>query len=162
MSIRLHSTSSKNSVCYYIKEDYVNPKTNKRTTRNRQSLGNLAALMKQFGVSTREEVEAILRDQIEQLKADDNQLIPMTFNPHELIPMGVINSFNVGYLFPQKILSMLGCSASNSISRKRQIFLYTSGRETHFILSGLALFWLQKHFILFLSVQKSRLVKNGF
>lgn len=54
------------------------------------------------------------------------------------------------------------CSASNSISRKRQIFLYTSGRETHFILSGLALFWLQKHFILFLSVQKSRLVKNGF
>ncbi|MEY8257531.1 hypothetical protein AAK706_07340, partial [Erysipelotrichaceae bacterium 66-17] len=110
MSIRLHSTSSKNSVCYYIKEDYVNPKTNKRTTRNRQSLGNLAALMKQFGVSTREEVEAILRDQIEQLKADDNPLIPMTFNPHELIPMGVINSFNVGYLFPQKILSMLGIS----------------------------------------------------
>lgn len=119
MSIRLHSTSSKNSVCYYIKEDYVNPKTNKRTTRNRQSLGNLAALMKQFGVSTREEVEAILRDQIEQLKADDNQLIPMTFNPHELIPMGVINSFNVGYLFPQKILSMLGISdICRSISLK--------------------------------------------
>ena len=59
------------------------------------------------------------------------------------------------------------CSASNSISRKRQIFLYTSGRETHFILSGLALFWLQKHFILFLSVQKKpscqkRLLINNF
>ncbi|GJM57033.1 hypothetical protein EROP_07260 [Erysipelotrichaceae bacterium OPF54] len=59
------------------------------------------------------------------------------------------------------------CSASNSVSRKRQIFLYTSGRETHFILSGLALFWLQKHFILFLSVQKKpscqkRLLINNF
>ena len=39
------------------------------------------------------------------------------------------------------------CSASNSVSRKRQIFLYTSGRETHFILYGFTLFWLQKHFL---------------
>ncbi|WP_304750068.1 hypothetical protein [Dubosiella newyorkensis] len=46
MSIRLHSTSSKGSVCYYIKEDYTNPLTKKRTTRNRQSLGNCRCQVK--------------------------------------------------------------------------------------------------------------------
>ncbi|MFA1014391.1 IS1634 family transposase [Dubosiella newyorkensis] len=111
MSIRLHSTSSKGSVCYYIKEDYTNPLTKKRTTRNRQSLGNLSSLMEKYSVSSREEVESILKMEIEAMRKAEKKLITLDFDSSALLPLDSVSSFNVGYLFPWKILSMLGISA---------------------------------------------------
>lgn len=81
MSIRLHHTSSKNSVCYYIKEDFTDPVTRKRTTRTRACLGNLSSLMEKYSVSSRVEVEAILKQEIADLKDKSEELISLKLSP---------------------------------------------------------------------------------
>lgn len=108
MSIRLHHTSSKNSVCYYIKEDFTDPVTRKRTTRTRACLGNLSSLMEKYSVSSRVEVEAILKQEIADLKDKSEELISLKLSPTSLIPKDKKQSFNVGWLCPSKVLSMLG------------------------------------------------------
>lgn len=107
MAIRLHRTVSKNSVCYYIKEDYTDPVTKKRTTRNRKSLGNLKSLLEKYQVSSQEEVESILKQEIEQLKNEKPKLVTLQLDVTQLMKMEKAQVFNIGYLYSQKILSML-------------------------------------------------------
>ncbi|WP_289686987.1 hypothetical protein, partial [Faecalibaculum rodentium] len=94
MSIRLHHTQSKNSICYYIKEDFTDPITHKRSTRTHSSLGNLSSLMQKYSVSSREEVEAILKQEIEALKVQSEDLISLQLSPDSLIPKDSHQDFN--------------------------------------------------------------------
>ncbi len=119
MSIRLHHTQSKNSICYYIKEDFTDPITHKRSTRTHSSLGNLSSLMQKYSVSSREEVEAILKQEIEALKVQSEDLISLQLSPDSLIPKDSHQDFNAGWLYPSKVLSMLGLKEiSNTISER--------------------------------------------
>ncbi|WP_276930947.1 IS1634 family transposase [Faecalibaculum rodentium] len=125
MSIRLHHTQSKNSICYYIKEDFTDPITHKRSTRTHSCLGNLSSLMQKYSVSSREEVEAILKKEIAAMKVQSEDLISLQLSPSSLIPKDKYQDFNVGWLYPSKVLSMLGLTEISKVISERSRFQFS-------------------------------------
>jgi hypothetical protein len=111
MGLRLHTSSSRNSESFYISQDYTDPKTKKRTTRIYKKLGTFKQLQQEHGFTTREEAVAYLKEVIEQekkAKAENEQAVPIYFSPNELVSDKEEQSFNVSYMFIEKVLSILG------------------------------------------------------
>ena len=94
-----------NNYCYYsIIKDYTNM-NGKRTTKIFEKLGNQKQVEERFGKeNTLEEIKKY----IDKLNNEDKEvLLKHEFNPNKRISPGLKRSFNVGYLFLEKIYNQL-------------------------------------------------------
>lgn len=110
MGLRLTSSKSKNAESFYFVQDYRDPQTKKRTTKIFEKLGTLSSLQTAYGVSSREEVIHILQNILDQRRIEleqQDQTIVLRYSLNELLPLDQRNTFNVSWLYIQKIFSML-------------------------------------------------------
>lgn len=111
MAFRLKTSVSKNSTSYFIIADYTNPKTKKRTTQVVEKLGNQKYWFDELHTSDPSVVESHLRSLVrekELLRQKDlSNFVSLSFDANKQMAKDVPLQ-NVGYLFPQKILHMLG------------------------------------------------------
>ncbi|MCF0246940.1 MAG: transposase [Ileibacterium sp.] len=110
MSVRLHATRSKNSVCFYAIEDFINPTSKKRSTRTVESLGTLNELMASLHADSEEQVRELLKARLKEKYPSPakKQPVVISFDPNKTIEKDQVNSFNVGYFFIKRILYCLG------------------------------------------------------
>lgn len=111
MAKRLKITESKNSESFYIIDDFTDPQSKKRSTFVVERLGSLNNLKSQYNTDSRDEILAILKEHLNDLRLADkenNALISITLSPSKLIPSDVQRLYNIGYLYPRNILSSLG------------------------------------------------------
>lgn len=111
MSIRLSRTRSKNSTSFFIIEDVYDSRTRKRTTRSYKKLGSLGQIKKDRNLVTDEEVEAYLGEVLAREKeayAAHSEEVVLTFPASVHLPLNAPHLFDIGYLYPLKLLSTLG------------------------------------------------------
>ncbi|WP_323088213.1 IS1634 family transposase [Allobaculum sp. JKK-2023] len=110
MSYRLKQSKSKNSVSFFIISDYTNPETKKRSTEVVEKLGNQTYWFKKLNTNDPSVVVAHLKklakEKDDQRKAPGSNLVNVVLDENKKIPMDA-PIYNVGYLFPNKILHML-------------------------------------------------------
>lgn len=102
---RISYSKTKNSLNYYIIEDYK--KNGKRTTRKLEKIGNIDSISI---LASKEniDVDTWLNNYLNTFKKnnppkDTGQIIIIEKNSSKLIPMNIVNKFNVGYLFLKDI-----------------------------------------------------------
>ena len=99
--MRLRTTKSAHSVSYsVIKSAYVNKK---RTTVTVEILGNAKEICEKHGV---DDAEAWARAHVAELNRkakEEESSLYISFSPVRSIPIDEQRSFNVGFLFLQKI-----------------------------------------------------------
>ena len=102
---RISYSKTKNSLNYYIIEDYK--KNGKRTTRKLEKIGNIDSISI---LASKEniDVDTWLNNYLNTFKKnnppkDAGQIIIIEKNSSKLIPMNIVNKFNVGYLFLKDI-----------------------------------------------------------
>lgn len=102
---RISYSKSKNSTIYYIIEDYK--RNGKRTTRKLDTIGNLKKISKlanNEGIDVDTWLKNYLNSFLEEhnISKEPEEVIIKKYS-NKLIPMNVINKFNVGYLFLKDI-----------------------------------------------------------
>lgn len=116
MLMRLGISKSKNTINYYIIKDYT--KNGKRSTKHVLRIGNLEEVKIMAGNMDYNEwlKEFVKKYNEEHCK---NETIIIKKNTKKIIPMNHKCSFNVGYLFLEKLYNQLNIkSICNSISDK--------------------------------------------
>ena len=117
--MRINKTKSKNYEHYSIIQDII--KNGKRTTQVYENIGNYEKLKLRAGD---EDPIVWLKKYVEKLnKENKNKELPVIIKKYEnrLIDLDKINSYNVGYLFLQKIYYSLKLdSICNEITNKYQ------------------------------------------
>ena len=120
--MRLRTTKSAHSVSYsVIKSAYVNKK---RTTVTVEILGNAKDIREKYGV---DDAEAWARAHVAELNRkakEEESSLYISFSPARSIPMDEQRSFNVGFLFLQKIFYDLGLDKISKTIKKNRRFEY--------------------------------------
>lgn len=114
--MRLGISKSKNTINYYIIKDYT--KNGKRSTKHVLRIGNLEEVKKMAGNMDYKEW---LKDYVNKYNEEhcQSETIIIKKNNKKLIPINNKNSFNVGYLFLEKLYNDLNIkSICDSISDK--------------------------------------------
>ena len=118
--MKLSISKSKNSVSFYISESFRN-KNGNSTSRVVKKLGTLIELQEQLGPNV--DIEQWCRNYVKELNAKAKAQRPLTLTLE--LPVGVsyakgcCRSYNVGYLFLQKMLYALGIDKiGHSISKR--------------------------------------------
>ena len=102
--MRLKVTNSKNNTHYSIIYDYTTL-SGKRTTRVFENLGNKLQLEERFGKA---DTLVKVNEYVEKLKNESKEeIIKKEYNPNKRISPRIKRSFNVGYLFLQKLYNQL-------------------------------------------------------
>ena len=102
--MRLGISKSKNTINYYVIKDYT--KNGKRTTKNVLRIGNLEEVKRMAGNTDYNEW---LKDYVKKYneKYCKNETIIIKKNTKKIIPRDINTTFNVGYLFLQKLYNQL-------------------------------------------------------
>lgn len=130
MALRLSHSGRGDFTSYYVVQDFRNPETGSRTTRTYQKFGQLRDLLVKYGVSSKDEVETILKQEVLELRKnfnEKNEKIKFEIDPSEMVPVNHSYCYPAGYLYCQKVLSMLGLKKTCdhiSDDRKFQYNLY--------------------------------------
>ena len=102
--MRLKVTNSKNNTHYSIIYDYTTL-SGKRTTKVFENLGNKLQLEERFGKT---DTLIKVNEYVEKLKNESKEeIIKKEYNPNKRISPRIKRSFNVGYLFLQKLYNQL-------------------------------------------------------
>ena len=102
--MRLKVTNSKNNTHYSIIYDYTTL-SGKRTTKVFENLGNTLQLEERFGKT---DTLVKVNEYVEKLKNESKEeIIKKEYNPNKRISPRIKRSFNVGYLFLQKLYNQL-------------------------------------------------------
>lgn len=102
--MRLKTSKSKNTTLFYIIKDYT--KNGKRSTKIVKRIGNLEDVKIMAGnTDYKVWLKKYIKDYNE--KHCKNETIIIKKNSKKIIPMNIKNSFNVGYLFLEKIYNEL-------------------------------------------------------
>lgn len=102
--MRLSTSRSKNTVIYYIIKDYN--KNGKRSTKIVKKIGNIEEVKKMAGNQNYKEW---LKDYVKQYNEEHckSETIIIKKNNKKIIPMNINSTFNVGYLFLEKLYYQL-------------------------------------------------------
>ena len=102
--MRLGISKSKNTINYYIIKDYT--KNGKRSTKHVLRIGNIEEVKKMAG---NQDYNEWLKDYVKQYNEEHSksEIVIIKKNNKKLIPMNMNNSFNVGYLFLEKLYYQL-------------------------------------------------------
>lgn len=102
--MRLKTSKSKNTTLFYIIKDYT--KDGKRSTKIVKRIGNLEDVKIMAGNT---DYKVWLKNYVKDYneKHCKNETIMIKKNNQKIIPMNIKNSFNVGYLFLEKIYNEL-------------------------------------------------------
>ena len=114
--MRLSTSRSKNTIIYYIIKDYT--KNGKRSTKIVEKIGNQEEVKKMAGDIDYKEW---LKDYVNKYNEEHckSETIIIKKNNKKIIPMNTKNTFNVGYLFLEKLYNQLNIkSICDSISDK--------------------------------------------
>lgn len=114
--MRLGISKSKNTINYYIIKDYT--KNGKRSTKHVLRIGNLEEVKKMAGSM---DYKKWLKDYVKKYNEEHckSETIIIKKNNKKIIPINNKNSFNVGYLFLQKLYNQLNIrDICDSISDK--------------------------------------------
>lgn len=127
MGKRIKITKSKNSMSYFVIQDYTNPKNGKRSTYIVEKLGNLDSLKQKFNTDSPDVVWQNLQDYLTEIKNKDkeeNSLITLNLSPDHLIDKNNNRLFNLGYIYPRNILFSLGIKNICSQIKSRHKFKF--------------------------------------
>ena len=116
--MRLGISKSKNTINYYIIKDYT--KNGKRSTKNVHRIGNLEEVKQLAG---HKDYNTWLKEYVKKYNEDycKKETIVIKKNNKKIIPMNINSTFNVGYLFLEKIYNELKIkNICDSISKKYQ------------------------------------------
>lgn len=111
MAKRIKKTVSKNSVNYYIIDDFTDPSSGKKSSFIVEKFGNMAKLKKRFDAASDEDALSKLNDYVLELKKKDKDAkadVSITLSSSALIEKNKQRVFNIGYLYPLSILKSLG------------------------------------------------------
>ena len=114
--MRLGISKSKNTINYYIIKDYT--KNGKRSTKHVLRIGNQEEVEKMAGNMNYKDW---LREYVKKYNEEhcNSETIIIKKNNKKIIPMNTKNTFNVGYLFLEKLYNQLNIkSICDSISNK--------------------------------------------
>ncbi len=114
--MRLGISKSKNTINYYIIKDYT--KNGKRSTKHVVRIGNLEEVKKMAGNT---DYNVWLKQYVKKYNEEHckSETVIIKKNNNKIIPMNTRNTFNVGYLFLEKIYNQLNIkNICNSISDK--------------------------------------------
>ncbi len=114
--MRLKISKSKNTTLFYIIKDYT--RNGKRSTKIVKRIGNLDDIKIMAGNT---DYMAWLKDYVKQYNEEHckSETIIIKKNNKKIIPMNTKNTFNVGYLFLEKLYNQLNIkSICDSISDK--------------------------------------------
>ena len=114
--MRLGISKSKNTVNYYIIKDYT--KNGKRSTKHVLRIGNLEEVKKMAGNTDYQEW---LKEFVKKYNEEhcNKEIVTINKNTKKIIPKNINTSFNVGYLFLEKIYNQLNIkNICDSISDK--------------------------------------------
>ena len=114
--MRLGISKSKNTINYYIIKDYT--KNGKRSTKHVLRIGNQEEVEKMAGNMNYKDW---LREYVKKYNEEhcNSETIIIKKNNKKIIPMNTKNTFNVGYLFLEKLYNQLNIkSICDSISDK--------------------------------------------
>ena len=114
--MRLGISKSKNTVNYYIIKDYT--KNGKRSTKHVLRIGNLEEVKKMAGNTDYQEW---LKEFVKKYNEEhcNKEIVTIKKNTKKIIPKNINTSFNVGYLFLEKIYNQLNIkNICDSISDK--------------------------------------------
>ena len=102
--MRLGISKSKNTVNYYIIKDYT--KNGKRSTKHVLRIGNLEEVKKMAGNTDYQEW---LKEFVKKYNEEhcNKEIVTIKKNTKKIIPKNINTSFNVGYLFLEKIYNQL-------------------------------------------------------
>lgn len=121
MRLKYNKTSKGN--CYYIIRSVY--KNGKNTSEIYEKLGYPAEIMEKYHCSDPNLWMQEHLDQLnEQERADKNLKVLVPFSPSVLIPKGNLQSYNIGYLFLQKIYHELSLDLIARHITKRHHFQY--------------------------------------
>lgn len=121
MRLKYNKTGKGN--CYYIIRSVY--KNGKNTSEIYEKLGYPAEIMEKYHCSDPFQWIQEHLDQLnEQERADKNLKVLVPFRPSLLIPKGELQSYNIGYLFLQKIYHELSMDLIASHITKRHHFQY--------------------------------------
>ena len=102
--MRLKISKSKNTILFYIIKDYT--RNGKRSTKIVKRIGNLEDVKTMAGdMDYKEWLKEYVRDFNE--KQGRNEVVLIKKNTRKIIKKDINNSFNVGYLFLEKIYNEL-------------------------------------------------------
>ncbi len=102
--MRLKISKSKNTILFYIIKDYT--RNGKRSTKIVKRIGNLEDIKTMAGdTDYKEWLKEYVRDFNE--KQGRNEVVLIKKNTRKIIKKDINNSFNVGYLFLEKIYNEL-------------------------------------------------------
>ena len=102
--MRLNIRKINNYSYYSIIKDYTNM-YGKRTTKIFEKLGNQEQVEKRFGKTNT--IDKINEYIAELNNEDKEKLLKREYNPNKRIPLGIKRSFNIGYLFLDKLYNQL-------------------------------------------------------
>ena len=114
--MRLGISKSKNTVNYYIIKDYT--KNGKRSTKHVLRIGNLEEVKKMAGNTDYQEW---LKEFVKKYNEEhcNKEIVTIKKNTKKIIPKNINTSFNIGYLFLEKIYNQLNIkNICDSISDK--------------------------------------------
>lgn len=121
--MKLTTTKSKNSVCFYVQKTVRKP-DGKVTTVTVERLGNLDAVKARAG---KQDPYQWARDYVEELNRkeyDEQKEIIVSFSPQKIIGKDMQRSFNCGYLFLQDIYYDLKLDRICHAIEKKHSFKY--------------------------------------
>ena len=116
--MRLGISKSKNTINYYIIKDYT--KDGKRSTKNVHRIGNLEEVIKMAG---NKDYKLWLNEYVKNYNDEHckSETIIIKKNNKKIIPMNIHSTFNIGYLFLEKLYNELNIKdICDSISSKYQ------------------------------------------
>ncbi len=114
--MRLGISKSKNTINYYIIKDYT--KNGKRSTKHVVRIGNLEEVKKMAG---NKDYNIWLKEYVNKYNEEHckSETVLIRKNNKKIIPMDSRNTFNVGYLFLEKLYNQLNIKdICDSISNK--------------------------------------------
>ena len=116
--MRLGISKSKNTINYYIIKDYT--KNGKRSTKQVERIGNIEEVKAKAG---NQDYKEWLKEYVKEYNEEhcNKEIITIKKNNKKIIEHNVNNTFNIGYLFLEKIYNQLDIkSICDSISNKYQ------------------------------------------
>lgn len=122
--MKLTVSKSKNSTTYYIQKS-IRTDSGKSTTKTVERLGSMEEMIARFG---KEDPIARAREymfSLSKAEKEQREVVNISFSPSLLIENNVQNSYNVGYLFLQKMYYDLGLDAICKKIDKRNRYEYS-------------------------------------
>jgi len=121
--MRLNITRSKNSECFYVIKDIINP-AGKRTTVIIEALGNLDEVKRKAGEMDYKLWLKQHIDTLNRLEKDNNRTVSLNLNPKKEIASNQQRMYDGGYLFLKSLYYQLGLSSICSTINKKYKFEY--------------------------------------